>query len=422
MDTRVAPPPVVLDLEADEIREAPFSEYRHRRWWNRRSFPLELWRYIALETARIAFLSIVSISLFYAALTAYQTVRSGVQVAYIWPFLAKTVAYPLYFSIPLSVLFGLTLSMGRMVADLEISAMRCHGASHAQIYAPVLALGIVAAGASHWVNGWVIPELRYERRNLEQYVLRQLENLGTGRNRAIPLPDGGGTLLVGAYEGTSLWKVEIDLNRKLQSRFVPEVRDQLPDRLPETITLLARMGRLEIRDDSPGVVIHLRGVEVLVPEKGPLGDRFYQRFSITENLMIPISFEPKTRGFKDLVRPDLATYLASLEKKCESSSGDEDDRRELTAARAEWHRRDAFTISSILFPLLGASLCFVLDRRNRLVPFLVGNLLILGLFYPLLMVGASLAERGLWPWLALCLPNIALLALTAFLLRRVLRQ
>src|SRR5690606_19491126 len=206
----------------------------------------------------------------------------------------------------------LTLSLGRMVADLEISAMRCHGASHSQIYAPVILLGILAAGVSHWTNGWVIPELRYERRNLERYVLRQLENLGTGKNRTIPLPDDGGTLLVGAYEGTRLWRVEVDLNRKLQSRFVPAVRDQLPDRLPDSVTLLAREGELEITEDRPGVIIDLRGVEVLIPEKVARGERFYQRFSITQQLKIPLSFEPKERGIKDLVRPELDTYIDRL--------------------------------------------------------------------------------------------------------------
>jgi lipopolysaccharide export LptBFGC system permease protein LptF len=421
VQTNAAPTlPIGIELDED-LREAPFSEYRHRRWWYRTKVPYHLWRYIGIEVLRIAVLTILTVSLFYAALTAYQVVRGGVRISYIWPFLAKAVAYPLYFSIPLGFLFGLTLSLGRMVADYEYAAMRSHGASHGQLYVPVIALGLIAAFAAHRVNGWVIPELRYERRNLEQYVLRQLENLGTGKNRTIPLPDDGGTLLVGAYEGTRLWNIQVDLNRNLQSRFVPEIRDQLPNRLPETVTFLAKLGRLEIRSDLQGVVLHLRGVGVLVPEKAE-GGRFYQHPLITEDFAIPISFEAKARGIKDRTRPDLARHIDELERRAEASPEDSAIAKALTGARAEWHRRTAFTASAILFPILGASLCFLLQGRGRLVPFFVGNLLVLGIFYPCLMVGSAMAERGVWPWLALSLPIIALGIASVVLVRRVVRQ
>ena len=50
------------------------------------------------------------------------------------------------------------------------------------------------------------------------------------------------------------------------------------------------------------------------------------------------------------------------------------------------------------------------------------NVVVLGLFYPLLMVGLSLAERGFVPALALALPNLALAGLGVLLVRRVVQR
>ncbi|MEM7235604.1 MAG: LptF/LptG family permease, partial [Planctomycetota bacterium] len=407
---------------------SPFSndeEFGHPsgpyRWWLGERAPWTLWKYSSLEVLRVTILCILAVSLLYAALAAFQAVRGGIQLAYIWPFLVRTVGYPLYFSIPLSLLFGVTLVFGRMSSEFEIAAMRSHGVSPWQLFAPVIALGLVAAVAGHAVNGNVVPEVRYEKRNLQQYVIDQLENLGSGRNRSIPLPNGGGNLLVGAYKGKELWKVEVDLDRELQSKFVPEIRGQLPRRLPETITLLARMGRLEIPPEKHGVVIHLRGVEILVPEKAR-SEIFYQRFSITETLSIPLSFEKKPRTVKDLTNNALSDRIAQLETKLTVHPDAEPELRQLQAARHESNRRFAVSLSSLTLPFVGACFCFLFVASNRLMPFFVGNLVALGLFYPLLMVGSSLSERGVPSGLAHAIPNLALLVLGGILARKVMTQ
>ena len=406
----------------EDLLAAPFSEYRHLKWWFRRRIPWTLWRYICLEVLRVMLLSVLTVSLLYSAVAAFQIVRSGIQLSFIWPFLAKTIAYPLYFSIPLALLFGVTLAMGRMVLDLEVVAMRTHGASHAQLFAPVIFLGLVSAVASYALNGWVVPELHYEKRNLQQYIVKQIENLGSGRNRTILLPGGGGSLLVRAYKGTELLHVEVDLNRTLQSRFVPEVRGQLPQRLPEKVTIVAKRGRLQIPENRRGVVIHLRGVEILIPEKAVGGERFHQRFTITQTLSIPLSFEKKPPGIKDLSQPELAARIRQLEEQLSETPDDGTVAAGLDTALTEKHRRLAFLFSCITFPFIGCCLCLLLARRGKLAAFFIGNVVVIAMFYPLLMVGSSLGERGFAPGLALALPNLALAALGFHLVKKVIRQ
>lgn len=424
---------------------------RRKRWWTAR-VPWTIYGYVVGEVLQAFLLGVLAISLLHATLAAYQTVRSGLQLSFVWPLVASTLAYPLYFSIPISLLFAVTLVVGRMVNDLEVTAFRTHGISHIHVYAPVLALGLGLAGLSFYLNGWVIPRVHYERRNLQAYVLKQIENLGSGVNRTIMLPDGDGTLWVGAYRGAELRSVRVDIIPDKSSGLAPAIREHLPSRIPGKITILAREGKIEILPDRRSMVLNLRAVEVLIPEEvrgGSSGiDTFHQKFSVTDTVRIPLSFVPKTPNSKDRSTADLLAYVKELEQKLgrpgpapapaatiqpasfkeeeddEDSAGDPDEpiRRRIAAGWTEFHRRQAFAISCLTFPLLGVSLSLLLDRYSRLVPFFFGNLSVIGVFFPLLMVGSILGDRGVLPAISLSLPNVALLVLGVFLSRKVVRR
>jgi len=409
---------------------APFSQYGRENWKiRRRRVPWTIGRYVGMEAIRVVILCILLVSLLYCAMVTFQTIRSGIQFAFIWPFLIKTFAYPLFFSLPLALLAGVTLAYGRMTADLEVAAIRYHGASHLQIFGPVLVLAMACGGLGYYLNGWIIPEIHFEKNNLQQYIIRQLESLGSGVNRTILLPKGSGSLFVGQYNGTDLKRVQIDMHRDLQSTFVPQVRNQLPQQLPETVTLLAVEGRIEITPDRHGVNLHLRGVEILIPEhiSGTKSgkDSFIQKFSISESITIPLSFQSRQRKLKDLPNPGLNSRIDDIEKGIAIGlgSGQTAAERELRLALGERHRRNAFSLSGLTFPLLGAALCFMASFTSRLVPFFMSTIIVLVTFYPLLMVGTYLARSAdIQPILALAIPNVALLLVTAVFLQKVVRK
>ena len=288
---------------------------RRRPWWGV-PIPWTMYRYLSAEILRIFVLAIVAVSLLYTIAAAYQTVRNGLQLSLIWPLLTKTFAYPLYYSVPISFLFATTLALGRMSNDLEISALRTHGFSHLQIYAPVMGVGALLCGLSLYITGWVVPEIHYEKRNLQAYILEQLESLGSGQNRTLMLPDGAGVLWVGAYDGTNLWRVEIDLHLHGNRDLFPELRNHLPSQLPSKVKIFAREGSLELTSDRTAMILNLRGVDVLVPETvrtaTVANERFHQRLSISENVVIPLSFAPKNPGIKDRTQPELLVYIEEL--------------------------------------------------------------------------------------------------------------
>lgn len=414
-----------------------------------------MYRYLVVEILRVFILSNLAVSLLYTTLVAYQTVRSGLRIGLIWPLIAKTFAYPLYYSVPVCFLFALTLVISRMAGDLEITALRTHGVSHRQLYAPVVAAAIVLAGFSFYLNGWVVPHIRYEKRNLHKYILMQLEDLGSGENRRIRLPGSKGSLFVRAYRGTDLRQVHITLNTNKPSHLAPALREHLPEGLPSQISVFAREGSLEIRRDLNTVFLNLRGVDVFVPETvgnaKVAGDTFHQRVAISDTVVIPLRFGRKRPGIKDRTFPELLEYIDELavaaEQEAEreeelAAKGETDSRivpatfkegesakkrrtpawQNLQEARTEFYRRLAFSLSCLTFPLVGVALALGRHRGNRLVPFFLGNAIVIAVFYPLLMIGVSLGERGWTPMLSLALPNVALAALGVHLTRKVIRE
>ncbi|MBI4607229.1 MAG: LptF/LptG family permease [Planctomycetes bacterium] len=438
-------------------REAPGARRstRRRRRWRVLRLPWTLYGYVGGEVFRVFLLAVFAVSLLYTTLAAYQAVRAGLQLSLVAPLLAKSFAYPLYFSIPLALIFAVTLVLGRMVNELEVDALYTHGISHAHVYAPVLLLGLSLAVASFYLNGWVVPEIHYQKRNLQTYILTQLENLGTGVNRTIPLLDEEGTLWVGAYKGTQLRNVRFDLVTRRESSIVPAIREHLPERLPGKVTIFAGDGRIEIQPGRQAVVLHLRSVEVHVPEpvRGARisNEVFHQVFSVTEDVLIPLSFLPKSPGTKDRKHPELLRHIDDLlaERKAldrgdvpvasegetaaieyaafKGSPEEMQERRraldrKLASAITEFHRRQAFTLSCLTFPLLGVALSLVMNRSSRLVPFLLANLAVIGIYYPLLMVGVALGDGGFAPGLSLLFPNAALLGLGIQLTRKAVRR
>ena len=436
-----------LSLEADPQQAAqftmPFSQYGKENWKIRsRRVPWTLGKYIGLESLRSVILFVLLVSVMYSAMVTFQTIRSGIQLAFIWPFLIKTFAYPLFFSLPLALLAGITLTYGRMSADLEVAAIRCHGASHLQLLGPVLALALGCGGLGYYLNGWVIPDIHYEKNNLQQYIIRQLEGLGSGVNRTILLPEGSGSLFVGQYDGAELKRVRIDMHQKLQSNFIPSVSARLPQQFPDTVTLLAVEGRIEITPDERGVNLQLRGVEILLPQTlsrrhtpaaegrrtalnvPPGGDGFIQKISISESITIPLSFQDRVRKLKDLPVSNLNGKIDELERRIAITTGDAEPlKKGLRLALAERHRRNAFTLSGLTFPLLGAAFCFMTNFGSRLIPFFMSTIIVLVTFYPLLMVGTWMARNtGIQPLLAMAIPNAALLLITFIFLRSVVRK
>lgn len=442
--------------------DPPFPEGRRRRL----RLPRTIYTYIGLEVLRIAVLSVLAISLLGTVVLAFQLTRNGIRIGFLWPILQKSLAYPLYFSVPISLLFGVTLAIGRMASELEVMAMRANGLSYRQIAAPVLIFaGLLSAGA-FYVNGDVIPKIHYAKGNLREAILAQLESLGSGKNRSLLLP-GQVRLFVEEYSGTRFRGIKLELQEESLKRLREKVKNPLlspaPSRSPGTsLTVLARSCDLEISADRREMYLNLQRVEILIPEpmRGLSGsgdaDVFRQKPAL-RSLRLPLTFLERSERVKDRSWSELSQYgrelatniaeakarLGELQEESRSESASKSPlngaaitqgrirslsqqidslKRRSYRADTELYRRGTFSLACFTFPFVGLPLVLLSDRRSRLIPFFVGNVFVVLPFFLLVMLGVLLGERGLPPILTLAPANLLLLAVGAHLWSRTVRK
>lgn len=309
--------PVTVGTELDS--EFPVRRRRVRR--RTPSVPWTLYRYVGLEVFRIFLISLLVISILGTVVLAFQLTRSGIRLGVLWPVLQKSLAYPLFFSLPLSLLFSVTLGVGRLAGDLEISAMKANGLSQTQIAAPLLVMAGILSGTAGYINGEVVPVVHYEKGNLRDAIIAQLEDLGTGRNRSLLLP-GRVRLFVENYNQHRFHGIRLELPASLLDRF----RDRLGKDLTQArgpsgsgggLTLFARECELEISPDRARVFLNLAGVEVLSQQRVSTEnqtDIFRQKYSIS-NLRLPLAFFEKGERVKDRSWSQLFAYVEELELK-----------------------------------------------------------------------------------------------------------
>ena len=96
-------------------------------------------------------------------------------------------------------------------------------------------------------------------------------------------------------------------------------------------------------------------------------------------------------------------------------------RRDIARARIEISSRRAFSLSCLSFLWAAAPLTFLLNNRNRLVPFFAGNLLAICVFYPCMMIGTQAARHGAFAPLVIHAGNAILFAVGCVLLLRLRR-
>jgi lipopolysaccharide export LptBFGC system permease protein LptF len=414
---------------------------RRRRRAPARGAPLTMSLYLASEVLQVFAVALLAVVLLYVTVVAFQLVRDGIRLSFVWPHLLRTIAYPLFFSIPLALLFAITLGLGRMGNDNELSALRAQGVSYLQLAAPVAVLAVLLGSLTFYLTGWVLPEVHYEQANLRETILDQLNHLGSGSNRSILLP-GNVSLWVKRYEGTRLKGILLDIPEREELEALPELREAASEMVRRRlsgrggkVTLVARESELEVAPDRSRVILWLHGVELLMPEEVATArgkDVFHQKFSI-DKLPLPLSFARRGESAKDLANPELLrwirsirTRMASIREEMRRSSptvpaaggaagGSDALRLELSyqtrravRAEVELHSRLTFSLACLTFPLVAFPLVMLLEARGRLTLFFLGNLSALALFFPLVMAGHLAAEHGFPAGLAMALPNLAL--------------
>ena len=281
----------------------------------------------------------------------------------------------LVFTIPMAVLSGTIIGLGRMGSDSELVAMRAAGISTWRMLWPALAIGLVATVATAELNLKEAPRAQQQLKSVAvRSALYKLDSPVEPRTftteipgRVIYVRDGDKTR--GQWGRVFIWSQDADHSTSLITARAGRIDSSTEkSELVLQDAMKTRLPAADARDQSY-VVEHLDLFRIVFNTG---------RGSLLARIQRPES-NPEEMGWSEL-----RGFIAQ-------SSGE--DKRE---AGIIFHKRLAFSLTPFVFSLFGAALALRLRRGSRGFGVLV-SLLVLLIYYLVTLGGDQLARAGSLP-------------------------
>ncbi|MGB1809911.1 MAG: LptF/LptG family permease [Planctomycetota bacterium] len=372
---------------------------------------------------------------------AMKAVSSGYSLGIVIPWLGDSLLYSMYFTTPMSVMAGCSLSYGKFVADREFTAAVASGISPSRLFLPMTILIIPILLLMMFTQSTLLPELQHRKQDISRFFVKQLENIGDGRKGQIPLDGEGGVIYWEEIRnGTDLKVVYIEKQLSVKGGAAVPSKSSKDDTPPTKIN--AKRAKLSV-DDSAGLIrLTLRDVSVVFPvNSSATGQRDFLDWDHESiefdqfNVDFPIS--SRDRRLNDLPTAELVDRLVEIEgeigeidrslatlAKIEEKKKEESRKagliRAIRRGETEIWRRRAMALAVLTFAMIGAPLALLLRTPQKLVPFFFSLLAILGVFYPLTYGGVQLSRAtGAPAWITVLSGNYILLAMAVGMILRL---
>jgi LPS export ABC transporter permease LptF/LPS export ABC transporter permease LptG len=329
-------------------------------------------RYIAREVIRHAFLGLLIFTfvLFIPQLVKLMQIfvrHSGSTTQVVTLFLS-VVPSVLVFTIPMGVLIGVLLGLGRMSMDSEIIALTALGISRKRILVPVAVLAVIGAGLTFLMTAWLAPLSLRTGRDIEaSLITSQISFAVQPRVFDERFPHlvlyvndvaASGT----HWNGVFLAEVGADSNSDIT--------------LAETAIVIAepRLGKLELHLNDGTTHEFTR----TTPDHYSITSFGRSDWPMEFSTMLP----PKERNISYPERP-----LTELWR---------DHGPNWRDARVEFNQRLAFPVACFVFAFIAVPLGAQPRRGGRAAGSLLAVIIIAG-YYLILVTGAGFARQGVVP-------------------------
>jgi LPS export ABC transporter permease LptF/LPS export ABC transporter permease LptG len=298
----------------------------------------------------------------------------------------------LAFTVPMAVLVGVLIGLGRLSADSEIVALHASGISLRRLLLPI---GVVASACGLGtliLTFWVSPAAIRTLRSLEERVLMSQAAYAI-QPRVFDERFPHFILYVQDVEAAATrWQgVFLASSGTSSATSVTLAQDAqvIDGPSPEQIELLLGQGSQH--------------------EYDPSEPNHYNVTTFGQS-DIPVDLASATIGAKNVA-------LSNAERSMKQLLADQGPN--WRDARVEFQRRIAFPAACLLFALLGVPIG-VRPRRGGRAAGLVLTLVLVGGYYFVFVTGSHMAQQGsVSPWLGVWGANIVSLALGIFFLRRI---
>lgn len=314
---------------------------------------------------------------------------------------ALQVPQALSFTIPMGVLVGVLVGLGRMSTDSELTAMRAAGVSGRRVAGPVswiVLAGILACGIT---SLWLDPLAQREFQRIG-------EDLRISEATARIQP----RVFNESFPNHVLWVQDVIPGDQVvwKGVFVADMR------APEE---RGSAGSGDAAIDGPRITVAEEALILAIPEQErlqmylPHMTTYEQSFNAEKYVLVeqresnqvlqvePTAFAGRRRPFSLLSTPELLERTRSGDERLEAS--------------VNLHRRLTLPLACLVLPLTGIPLAISTKRASRSVGVLLSVVLVFA-YYVLWLGGTGLASEGVVPpWLGIWFANVFFAAAGAYL-------
>jgi len=323
------------------------------------------------------------------------------------------IPYVAAYALPLGVLTGTLMALGRLSSQQEITAMKSAGISLYQIASPVLVISFIGMIAGVVVNLHYAPQSRLAYKHLMVRAISE-NPIGFIEERRFIREFPGYVIYMGDRDGPVMkdfWIWELDDEKRVKLFLRAKEGEINFDKTDNALVLTLRDGTAEQRDDSGSEGLADEPMRSLffgeLPIELPMGKIFGEKSQRQARI--------KEMTFSQLmVKRDLA-----LAEETEAEKGISKNRM-----KVQMHMQKSFAMAFSVFSLaiFGVPLAIQVGRKESYANLAIA--LIIAMTYYFLIIAVSWLEgaRALRPDLLIWLPNLIFQAVGFYLIQRANRH
>jgi LPS export ABC transporter permease LptG/LPS export ABC transporter permease LptF len=332
--------------------------------------------------------------------SAEMIIRRGLPVSIVGKLLLLTLPNIVVLTLPMSLLFGTLIAVGRLSSDSELIAMRACGMSLLTLYRPILLLSGLLTILNTLLMVYVLPWGNHALQALALEITTQ-----TVAQQVEP------RVFYEEWEGKVVYVFEVQPgSKRWKGVFLAEA---IPASEDNQITV-ADWGEVLVDPAGERVVLRLYNA---VRHKWNLSspDRYEINRSKRLDLVLDDQFSSEqkakmsvSKGLRELTLPELRDLLKDPTATAEQRN----------LAQVEIHKKFSIPVACLVFGLFALPLG-INNRRGGKASGFALSIAVLILYYVLLNNGEEAARFGrIPPWLAMWSPNLLLAGAGVFLLVR----
>lgn len=362
-------------------------------------------------------------------------IRRSLPASVVGKILLLSLPHIIVLTIPMSLLFGVLIAVGRMSADSEIIALRALGISMKRIYVPVFVFSFIVFMLNLYLINVIMP-----RSNV------QLQSLWAELLTSSVEKDVKPRIFYDDYENLVIYVNDVDPRTgRWKGVFVSDTRSNEAADKATTPSQIINRANAHKDDASAGALLSNGGQRIVVAQSGTLStvkatkqvwmnlnkaethiwdpgkpekyDRNgneVQRLLVADRSTTELTSSGVSRSLREM---DLRQLLRQAQ-----ATKNGGDRLTYNLARVEIHKKFAIPFACVVFGILGLPLGITNRRGGKSSGFSLSIAIIL-VYYVLMNNGEHLAAAGqLPPLAAMWAPNVVLLVIGIYLLTRANRD